>query len=165
MTSEAESPDGLSLLRQPVTLDDTMTVDADPHDLHRFVAAQQRVYATVCAELRAGAKRTHWIWFIFPQLRGLGRSSTAHRYGVASLDEARAYLRHPVLGPRLQECADLLLTHQERSATAILGHPDDMKVRSSMTLFGRAGDDEVFRAVLDAFYGGQEDPATVALLQ
>lgn len=141
-----------------------MTDGDDPYDLQRFVSAQDRVYATVLAELRAGAKRTHWIWFVFPQLRGLGRSATAHRYGIASVDEAKAYLAHPVLGPRLRECAELLMTHQERSATEILGHPDDLKVRSSMTLFARAGtDDTVFRAVLDAFYDG-EDPVTVELL-
>ncbi|MBB2992665.1 uncharacterized protein (DUF1810 family) [Mycolicibacterium iranicum] len=134
-------------------------------DLDRFVAAQEGVYDTVLAELRAGSKRTHWIWFVFPQVRGLGRSSTAQHYGITSLDEARAYLAHPVLGPRLRECARLLATHTGRSATQILGYPDDLKVRSSMTLFARAADDPAdFRAVLDAFYGGEEDPATLDLL-
>ncbi|KWX67173.1 DUF1810 domain-containing protein [Mycobacterium sp. NAZ190054] len=141
-----------------------MTDSDDPFDLERFVTAQDRVYATVLTELRAGAKRSHWIWFVFPQLRGLGRSPTAQRYGIASLDEAKAYLAHPVLGPRLRECAALLVQHQGRSATSILGSPDDLKVRSSMTLFARAGDDAVFPAVLDAFYGGREDPATLELL-
>ncbi|MGP4054673.1 DUF1810 domain-containing protein [Mycobacterium sp. 4D054] len=136
----------------------------DPFDLERFVTAQQRVYPAVLAELRAGSKRSHWIWFIFPQLRGLGRSATAQRYGISSLEEAGAYLSHPVLGPRLRECATLLMTHQGRSATTILGHPDDLKVRSSMTLFARAGGDGVFRTVLDAFYDGHEDPATLELL-
>lgn len=134
-------------------------------DLDRFVAAQDGVYDTVLAELRAGSKRTHWIWFVFPQVRGLGRSSTAQHYGITSPDEARAYLAHPVLGPRLRECARLLATHTGRSATQILGYPDDLKVRSSMTLFARAADDPAdFRAVLDAFYGGEEDPATLDLL-
>ncbi len=136
----------------------------DPFDLDRFVEAQARVYPTVLAELRAGAKRSHWIWFVFPQLRGLGRSATAQRFGISSLAEARAYLDHPVLGPRLRECAGLLVAVEGRSAGEILGYPDDLKVRSSMTLFARAGEDRVFRAVLDAFYGGQEDPATLALL-
>jgi len=136
----------------------------DPFDLGRFVEAQDRVYPTVLAELRAGAKRSHWIWFVFPQLRGLGHSATALRFGISSLAEARAYLDHPVLGPRLRECAGLLVAAVGRSATEILGYPDDLKVRSSMTLFARAGEDRVFHAVLDAFYDGQEDPATLALL-
>ncbi|OAN35773.1 DUF1810 domain-containing protein [Mycolicibacterium iranicum] len=136
-----------------------------PFDLDRFVGAQEGVYASALAELKAGSKRSHWIWFIFPQLRGLGRSSTAQRFGIESLDEARAYLAHPVLGPRLRECAEVLATHAGRSATEILGYPDDLKVRSSMTLFARATDDSApFRAVLDAFYGGDDDPATLDLL-
>lgn len=136
----------------------------DPFDLGRFVTAQDRVYETVLAELRAGAKRSHWIWFVFPQLRGLGRSSTAQHYGIASADEAAAYLAHPVLGRRLRECAALLSTHADRSATEMLGYPDDLKVRSSMTLFARVGHDPVFREVLDTFYGGSDDPATLDLL-
>ncbi|MEZ0340899.1 DUF1810 domain-containing protein [Mycobacterium sp. pV006] len=140
--------------------------DRDPHDLERFVSAQQRAYSTALGELRAGAKRSHWIWYIFPQLRGLGRSSTATRYGIVSLAEARAYLAHPVLGPRLRECARALAAHTDRSATEILGSPDDLKVRSSMTLFARAAGDDAaeFRSVLATFYDGVEDPATVALL-
>ncbi|MFB1298311.1 DUF1810 domain-containing protein [Mycobacterium sp. pW049] len=135
------------------------------YDLDRFVDAQASAYEGALAELRAGSKRSHWIWFVFPQLRGLGRSPTAQRFGIESLDEARAYLAHPVLGPRLRECAEVLAEHAGRSATEILGQPDDVKVRSSMTLFARATDDaEPFRAVLDAFYGGGEDPATVDLL-
>lgn len=136
----------------------------DQFDLGRFVTAQDRVYETVLAELLAGAKRSHWIWFIFPQLRGLGRSSTAQHYGITSADEAAAYLAHPVLGRRLRECAALLCTHADRSATEILGYPDDLKVRSSMTLFARVGQDPVFREVLDAFYDGGDDPATLDLL-
>ena len=136
----------------------------DPFDLQRFVDAQDDVYPTVLDELRAGTKRSHWIWFVFPQLRGLGHSPTAQRFGIGSLAEATAYLGHEVLGPRLRECAHLLLAAQGRSAREILGHPDDLKVRSSMTLFARAGEDPVFRDVLDAFYEGQEDPATLQML-
>ena len=136
----------------------------DPFELQRFVDAQDGVYATVLDELRAGAKRTHWIWFVFPQLRGLGRSPTAQHFGIGSLAEARAYLEHPVLGPRLRECARLLTHSAGRSAREILGYPDDLKVRSSMTLFARAGEDPVFRDVLDTFYDGADDPATLERL-
>jgi uncharacterized protein (DUF1810 family) len=137
----------------------------DPFELLRFVAAQHGVYDTVVDELRTGRKRSHWIWFIFPQLRGLGRSPTAMRFGIASLDKARAYVAHPVLGPRLRECARLVARIDGRSADEIFGWPDNLKVRSSMTLFARATDDnEEFRAVLDRFYDGEDDPATVELL-
>jgi uncharacterized protein (DUF1810 family) len=137
----------------------------DPFELLRFVAAQHGVYDTVVDELRTGRKGSHWIWFIFPQLRGLGRSPTAMRFGIASLDEARAYVAHPVLGPRLRECARLVARIDGRSADEIFGWPDNLKVRSSMTLFARATDDnEEFRAVLDRFYDGEDDPATVELL-
>jgi uncharacterized protein (DUF1810 family) len=142
--------------------------DADTFDLQRFVDAQGPVYDAVLDELRDGRKRSHWIWFVFPQLRGLGRSSTAQHYGIASLAEARAYVRHPVLGPRLRECARLAAAIDGRTATEIFGSPDDLKVRSSMTLFTRAADDPEVRAdfvaVLDRFYDGEEDPATVRLL-
>ena len=138
---------------------------SDPYDLQRFVAAQEPVYATVVAELRAGRKRSHWIWFIFPQLRGLGRSSTAIRYGIASSDEAAAYLAHPILGPRLRECARLVARIDGRSIEEIFGWPDDLKVRSSMTLFAHATDDNAdFVAVLEKFYGGEPDPATLDAL-
>ncbi|TRW82420.1 DUF1810 domain-containing protein [Mycolicibacterium sp. 018/SC-01/001] len=141
------------------------TDDTDSFDLERFTDAQAGVYDTVTAELRAGRKRSHWIWFVFPQLRGLGHSATAYRFGLTSLDEAVAYLGHPVLGPRLQECAELLLDHRDRTARDILGYPDDLKVRSSMTLFARAGGGSVCTSVLDAFYGGEEDAATLELLR
>lgn len=140
------------------------TPDGDPFDLQRFVDAQSGVYPTVLTELRAGAKTSHWIWFVFPQIRGLGHSATAHHYGIASLAEAQAYLAHPVLGPRLEECARLLLAHRDRTARQILGYPDDLKVRSSVTLFSRAGGGAVFTEVLDAFYDGEPDPATMRLL-
>lgn len=139
--------------------------DADPFDLRRFVDAQDRVYDTVLAELRNGAKRSHWIWFVFPQLRGLGHSPTAQRFGISSLDEARAYLAHPVLGPRLRGCTRLVAAIDGRSVDQIFGWPDNLKVRSSMTLFARATDDNAeFRAVLDKFYNGDDDPATVERL-
>ncbi|HEX6867425.1 MAG TPA: DUF1810 domain-containing protein [Candidatus Limnocylindrales bacterium] len=134
-------------------------------DLERFVAAQRPAYEGVTAELRAGRKTGHWIWFIFPQLAGLRRSETSRYYGIASLDEARAYLAHPVLGARLGECAGLLLATEGRTAPDVLGSLDAMKVRSSMTLFHRAAPDEpLFRAVLDRFYDGEADPATDELI-
>jgi len=133
----------------------------DPFDLQRFVDAQERVYPTVLDELRAGRKRSHWIWFIFPQVGGLGSSPTAVRYAISSLDEARAYLRHDVLGPRLHECTQLVNAAQGRSIAGIFGSPDDMKVRSSMTLFARATpDNEDFVELLARYYGGEEDPLT-----
>jgi uncharacterized protein (DUF1810 family) len=149
-----------------VTVGKSLSSDnADPFDLRRFVDAQHDVYDTVLAELRNGAKRSHWIWFVFPQLRGLGRSPTAVRFGIASLDEARAYLAHPVLGPRLRECTWLVGLIDGRSVDEIFGWPDNLKVRSSMTLFARATDDNAdFRGVLDKFYNGEDDPATVELL-
>ena len=138
---------------------------ADQFDLQRFADAQDRVYDAVVGELRSGQKRSHWIWFVFPQLRGLGRSPTAAHYGIASLDEARAYLAHDVLGPRLAECTRLVLAIDGRSVEDIFGWPDNLKVRSSMTLFAHATDDNAdFRGVLDKFYGGGEDPATVERL-
>lgn len=137
----------------------------DQFDLQRFVDAQEPVYGEVLGELHSGRKRSHWIWFVFPQLRGLGRSPTAQRFGISSLDEARAYLEHDVLGPRLRECARLVAQIEGRSADEIFGWPDNLKVRSSMTLFAHATDDNAeFRAVLDKFYDGEDDPATVELL-
>ncbi|MCV7343030.1 DUF1810 domain-containing protein [Mycolicibacterium rhodesiae] len=136
-----------------------------PFELQRFVDAQDRVYDQVLAELRAGAKRSHWIWFIFPQLAALGSSSTAKRFGINSLAEAQAYLAHPVLGPRLHECARLAVAIEGRSIEDIFGWPDNLKVRSSMTLFAHATDDNAdFVAVLDAFYGGERDDRTLELL-
>ena len=138
---------------------------ADPYDLQRFVDAQDGVYPTVLDELRIGRKRSHWIWFVFPQLRGLGRSPMAHRYGISSLGEAQAYLAHHTLGPRLRKCARLVAAIDGSSADQIFGSPDNLKVRSSMTLFARATDDNAdFRAVLDKFYDGEQDEATVDLL-
>lgn len=141
---------------------------ADTFDLERFKRAQEGDYATALAELRAGRKRTHWIWYVFPQIEGLGRSSTALYYAIGCLDEAKAYLADPLLGTRLLECANALLGLEERNPTAILGYPDDMKVRSSMTLFEAAGAGDSrwapFGKVLDAFYGGKRDQATLERL-
>jgi uncharacterized protein (DUF1810 family) len=142
-----------------------MAATNDPFDLQRFADAQDRVYDTVVDELTAARKRSHWMWFIFPQLRGLGSSPTAVRFAISSIDEARAYLGHELLGARLRECAGLVRGIGGRTAEEIFGWPDDMKLRSSMTLFARAADDNAeFVAVLDKFYGGEEDPATLARL-
>ena len=136
----------------------------DPHGLERFVAAQAPVIEAVRDELRAGRKRSHWMWFVFPQLKGLGASSMAQHYGIASLEEARAYLAHPVLGPRLRECCALMLAVPARGAHEILGSPDDLKFRSCLTLFSLAAPEEaVFRQALQRFYEGEPDPRTVAL--
>jgi uncharacterized protein (DUF1810 family) len=137
----------------------------DPFELKRFVVAQAPVYRTVIEELRGGRKRSHWMWFIFPQLRGLGSSPTAVHYGISSLQEARAYLEHELLGPRLHECAQLVNQVQDRSIAEIFGSPDDLKLRSSMTLFAVASDDhQDFTALLDTYYSGQRDPLTLARL-
>ena len=133
--------------------------------LERFVAAQEPVYAQVLTELAAGAKRSHWMWFIFPQIAGLGRSETARFYAIAGLDEARDYLAHPVLGPRLAECTDAMLGWAgKRSAEAILGPVDAMKFASSMTLFEAAGGDGRFARALESFYGAKRDEQTLALI-
>ena len=139
---------------------------ADPFDLRRFVEAQDRVYDTVLDELRAGRKRTHWIWFVFPQLTQLGRSGTARHYGISGLAEARAYLAHPVLGPRLRECTALVNAVQGKTITDILGRPDDLKFRSSMTLFAHVtGDNRAFVDAIRTYFDGAHDPATMAWLE
>jgi uncharacterized protein (DUF1810 family) len=136
-----------------------------PFYLERFVAAQQGVYEGALRELRAGRKTGHWIWFIFPQLAGLGRSELSRFYGIESIDEARAYLDHPVLDPRLRECVSAALATSGTTAEGIFGSLDAMKVRSSMTLFHRAAPDEpLFAEMLERFYGGVADEATDALL-
>jgi uncharacterized protein (DUF1810 family) len=137
----------------------------DDFHLQRFVDAQAEIFAQVEAELRAGRKRSHWMWFIFPQLAGLGHSPTARFYAVKSLDEARAYLAHPVLGPRLRACAKWVCAVEGRTLGEIFGAPDDAKFRSSMTLFARAAPEEaIFGAALAKFCNGQPDPATSDLL-
>jgi uncharacterized protein (DUF1810 family) len=138
---------------------------AADHDLQRFLDAQAPVYAAVCEELRAGRKRSHWIWFIFPQIQGLGNSPMAQRYAIASLEEARAYLAHPVLGARLRECAALVAQVQGRSIEDIFGYPDDMKFRSCMTLFSCAAPSEdIFAECLRKYFGGAADELTLAKL-
>jgi len=140
--------------------------DAGRFDPQRFLDVQAPVVDAVRAELARGRKTSHWMWFVFPQLAGLGRSAMAQRYALASLDEAKAYAAHPVLGARLRELAGLVLTHTGRSAHEIFGWPDDVKFHSCMTLFARAAPDEpVFRAALDRFFDGSEDAGTLALLE
>lgn len=135
------------------------------YDLERFVEAQQGVYEAALAELRAGRKRSHWMWFIFPQVAGLGQSAMSRTYAIASSDEAAAYLAHPVLGPRLRECATAVLGHDDAEIGAIFPYPDNLKFHSSMTLFADVAPDEaVFQACLDRFFDGEADPATLARL-
>jgi len=142
-----------------------MTAADDPHDLARFVEAQAGDYETALAEIRAGRKRSHWMWYIFPQIDGLGFSSMARRYAIKSLDEARAYLDHPVLGPRLVEITEAALAVEGRSAHEIFGSPDDMKLRSCATLFARAASEgSVFSRLLDKFFDGKPDVRTLELL-
>lgn len=137
----------------------------DPHDLNRFVAAQVDTHAQALAELRAGRKRSHWMWYIFPQLAGLGVSAMAQRYAIRSLDEARAYLEHPLLGARLAECAAALLAHEGRTAREILGTPDDLKLRSCATLFAAAAPPgSAFARLLARYFDGQPDPLTLERL-
>ncbi len=136
-----------------------------PFDLERFVAAQEPIIARVREELRAGDKQSHWMWFVFPQIAGLGASAMAQRYAIASLDEARAYLAHPVLGERLRECTEMVLGLEGRDAHAIFGSPDDLKFRSCMTLFAHSSPAEAsFRAALDKYFAGAADPATLERL-
>ena len=142
-----------------------MAVVNVPFDLQRFVNAQNPVYEQVCAELRAGQKEGHWMWFIFPQLRGLGHSAMATAFGIVSRQEATAYLDHAVLGPRLRECTRLVNLVGGRSISQILGYPDDLKFRSSMTLFASvAADDQVFNDALFKYFGGEPDPLTLERL-
>jgi uncharacterized protein (DUF1810 family) len=139
----------------------------DPYDLGRFVAAQDahRTYQDAAAELRRGRKTTHWMWFVFPQIAGLGFSPVSQRYAISSLGEARAYLAHPVLGPRLIECAGIVAATQDRTAEQIFGEIDAMKLRSSVTLFMRAAPAEpVFARVLGQYFDGEPDPATDRLI-
>lgn len=141
-------------------------MSSDPYDLERFVNAQAGMYAVALSELRAGQKRSHWIWYIFPQVAGLGFSAMAQRYAIQSRAEAEAYLQHPLLGARIVECAEALLAIHDRSVEQIMGEPDDLKLRSSMTLFARVSHAEsVFERVLQKYYGGGEDAKTVAFLQ
>lgn len=138
----------------------------DQYDLQRFVDAQQPVYENVCEELRKGSKRSHWMWFIFPQIKGLGHSAMARKFAISSLAEAKAYLEHPVLGIRLRECSRLVAAVDGRSIDEIFGFPDNLKFRSSMTLFALAApDNQVFNECLRKYFGGEADPSTLAQLR
>jgi len=137
----------------------------DPHDLQRFVSAQAPVYEQVCRELAAGRKTSHWMWFVFPQLRGLGRSATAQHYGIASADEALAYWQHPLLGPRLAQCTALVLAVPGKTLHEIFGSPDDLKFASSVTLFAHVAPEEpLFARAIGRCCGGHPDTGTLALL-
>jgi uncharacterized protein (DUF1810 family) len=137
----------------------------DPYNLERFVEAQEPVYAQVCAELRQGQKTGHWMWFMFPQIRGLGSSETAQYFAISSRREAIAYATHPVLGPRLRECAGLVARVDNKSLEQIFGYPDNLKFHSSMTLFARtAEDNQVFLNALKKYFSGKLDPQTLARL-
>ena len=135
---------------------------ADPYNLERFVQAQAPIYNRVLSELRAGVKTSHWMWFIFPQIRGLGHTAISIEYSISSREEARAYLQHPVLGPRLKECTGLVLRVEGRSIEEIFGSPDDMKFRSSMTLFAQVShNDDIFERALQKYFDGVPDPLTL----
>lgn len=139
---------------------------SDAYGLQKFVLAQDPVYDSVLSELRVGHKRTHWMWFIFPQIKGLGHSAMAQEFAIASLEEAGAYLRHPVLGARLRECSGLVAAANGLSAKEIFGYPDHMKFHSSMTLFAHATEDnQVFTECLRKYFGGEDDPLTLAQLR
>lgn len=141
------------------------TAHDDPHDLRRFTSAQEGIYDRALAEVRAGQKRTHWMWFVFPQIAGLGSSEMAKRYAIHDRQEAVAYLNHPVLGPRLQACAEALLTVEGRTAFEILGSPDDHKLRSCMTLFAAVAEPgSVFERVLAKFFENGPDDKTLTIM-
>lgn len=138
----------------------------DPYNLKRFVDAQNPVFDEVCSELRAGQKTGHWMWFIFPQIQGLGRSETARQFAISSLGEARAYLAHPVLGPRLRQCASLVASIENSSAEEVFGGIDSLKLSSSMTLFAQAtADNKMFLDVLKKYFGGEFDKLTLQILE
>jgi uncharacterized protein (DUF1810 family) len=140
--------------------------EGDPYNLERFVKAQDENYAEALRELEGGQKKSHWIWYVFPQVAGLGQSLISKEYAIRSRDEAVAYLDHVVLGARLRRCCETLLKHEGKSIQNIMGSPDDLKLRSSMTLFGLiAGSDSVFERVLNVFFAGQMDEKTIAFLK
>ena len=148
-----------------MAIDADITADDDPFDLSRFTRAQQEVYDRVLAELRSGHKRTHWMWFIFPQIDGLGYSATSKCYAIKSIGEAQQYMNHPVLGTRLLECAETVFAIEGQPVSHIFSYPDDLKLKSSMTLFGYvAGPDCVFSRVLDRYFDGEQDARTLDLI-
>ncbi|MGB0578072.1 MAG: DUF1810 domain-containing protein [Limisphaerales bacterium] len=139
--------------------------DEDPHDLQRFVSAQEHAYETALKELRRGRKTSHWIWYIFPQVAGLGFSPTSQQYAIQSRAEGLAYLEHELLGPRLKECTQALLNLGSRRITDVMGKPDDLKLKSSMTLFAEISDAPIFEQVLKRFYGDRRDDLTLEFLK
>lgn len=142
------------------------TESDDPFDLNRFINAQQSIYESVLSELKNGRKRTHWMWYIFPQLDGLGSSSTAKQYAIKSLEEARQYLKHPILGKRLLECSEATFAVDRRSVSDIFGYPDNLKLKSSMTLFACiAEQNSIFVRILDKYFNGERDALTLQLLE
>lgn len=148
-----------------MSVEPTTPTTTDPFDLQRFVLAQEGPYPIALRELRAGQKRSHWMWFIFPQIAGLGSSPMAQRFALHSRAEASAYLAHPILGPRLLKCAEALLAHPDQAISTILGQPDDLKLRSSATLFAAVSPaDSVFHRLLQTFYADESDPRTLSLL-
>ena len=149
-----------------IRTDDTIDRD-DPFDLGRFTKAQHGIYDSVIGELKSGRKRTHWMWFIFPQIEGLGHSPTSQHYAIKSIEEARQYLNHPVLGARLLECAKTVLAVEGRSVSEIFGYPDDLKLKSSMTLFASVAENphSVFISVLEKYFQGEQDDLTLQLLE
>ena len=153
-------------LDDPEEMTGSMQHASGPFDLQRFVDAQSEWFETALGELAAGAKRSHWMWFIFPQIAGLGTSATARFYAIGSLDEARAYLAHPVLGNRLVSCVEAVLAHHDITARQLMGVPDDIKLRSCLTLFARAADDPApFLTALERYFDGQQDPFTLRAVQ
>jgi len=142
------------------------TNNNDPFDLNRFLTAQETVYRTALAELKNGRKRSHWMWYIFPQLDGLAKSATSKRYAIKSIEEARQYLNHPVLGARLAECAEAVLAVEGRSISEIMGYPDDLKLKSSMTLFASLPEaTAAFAGILDKYFQGERDVNTLNILE
>ena len=139
--------------------------ESDPYNLQRFVTAQQTCFEQVRSELRDGRKTSHWIWFVFPQIKGLGRSETSRKFAISSREEAQAYLNHPILGPRLLECTRLVTRLVGRSAVDIFGSPDDLKFRSCMTLFSVVSDNKVFKDALNQYFGGEPDDLTIEILK
>lgn len=138
---------------------------SDPFDLNRFISAQNKVYDRVVAELKNGRKRSHWMWYVFPQLNGLAQSTTSKYYAIKSREEAMAYLKHPLLGARLRECCDLILAIERKTVSQIFGYPDDRKLKSSMTLFSEVSTDPIFIRVLDRYFPGERDAKTLQLLE
>ena len=141
-----------------------MPAGNDPYDLNRFVQAQAADYARALSELQAGEKRSHWMWYVFPQIDGLGQSPMSRRYSIKSATEAKAYLEHPILGARLRECFTVLNGLRERSAHEIFGSPDDMKLRSCATLFAQVSGEKIFTDVIEEYFDGEQDDQTVRLL-